>query len=157
VSAKEAIVEQPGLPLVLEMLELMNAEDIAGNLDAIATFFAEEATYQPLAPLSRVFRGKAAIVEELGRHAQRYRNCVCDVKAAAASDDHVFTERVDTVSQRVDGSTTVVHVMGVFEIDPAGLIRAWREYWDPVAAARQMNTSAEDILVALGAPLPSAV
>ncbi|MDQ1697829.1 MAG: limonene,2-epoxide hydrolase [Frankiaceae bacterium] len=144
------------LPRVLEMLELFNAADMSTNLGAIGAHFRDDATYQPLAPQSRVFHGKAAIVEELGRHALRYRNCICEVHAAAASRDHVFTERTDTVTQLRDGSTTVVQVVGVFEVDGDGLVRAWREYWDPVAAARQMGIAADDILAALGAAASSA-
>jgi limonene-1,2-epoxide hydrolase len=148
----EAAMEHPALSRVLEMLKLFNAEDISTNLDAISTYLRDDATYQPLAPLSRVFHGKADILHELRTQALRYNNCICEVRAAAASAGHVFTERTDTVTQLRDGSTTVVGVVGVFEVDDNGNVMAWREYWDPVSVARQMHIAPEDILASLGAP-----
>jgi limonene-1,2-epoxide hydrolase len=148
------VVTSP-LERVQAMLSLLDEEDMTVNLPRLSTYFREDATYQPLAPLARVFRGRDAIVEELGRHAERYHSCRCEIRHAAATERHVFTERTDTVVQNDGGATTVVDVVGVFEVDDAGAIVAWREYWDPVGVARQMNVAAEDILASLGAPAPA--
>jgi limonene-1,2-epoxide hydrolase len=136
---------------ILEMLTLFNADDIGANVDEIATYFHEDATYQPVVPLAGVGRGRGAIVAELRQHASRYKNCICKVHATAAGDRQVFTERTDTVTQLHDGSTTSVDLVGVFDVDDAGQIVAWREYWDLLATARQMGVSADDIVAGLGA------
>lgn len=136
---------------ILEMLTLFNADDIGANVDQIATYFRDDATYQPVVPLAGVVRGRAAIADELRQHASRYKNCVCKVHAVAASDHHVFTERTDTVTQLHDGSTTSVDLIGVFDVDGDGQIIAWREYWDLLATARQMGASPDDIVASLGA------
>jgi limonene-1,2-epoxide hydrolase len=133
------------------MLTLFNAEDIGANVDEIAKYFHDDATYQPVVPLAGVVRGRVAIADELRQHASRYKNCACKVHAVAASDHHVFTERTDTVTQLHDGSTTAVDLIGVFDVDDDGQIIAWREYWDLLATARQMGASPDDVVASLGA------
>ena len=40
-------------------------------------------------------------------------------------------------------------VCAVFELDEAGLILGWREYWDSGDVMRQMGISADDLMAAM--------
>jgi limonene-1,2-epoxide hydrolase len=56
--------------------------------------------------------------------------------------DKVFTERVDHFS--LNDKPMTVYVMGIFEMGPDGLIKAWRDYYDWADLERQLNAAGVD-------------
>ena len=51
----------------------------------------------------------------------------------------MFTERLDNVRS---GDLTVEHALvAIFEVEPDGLISAWREYFDPGDVNRQLKAA----------------
>jgi limonene-1,2-epoxide hydrolase len=143
--------------VVLRLLRLFHSEDIAAQLEAVAACLSADATYQPVVPLAELRRGREAIVEELRGQAGRYKNCVCEVQAIASTDTVVFTERTDTVTMLADLKQVVVRVVGVFEVDAAGQVSSWREYWDNAAVARQIGIPVDSMptVAASAAPQPA--
>lgn len=131
--------------MVLRLLSVFDAADIAARLDDVAACLADDATYQPVVPLATPRCGRTAVVEELRTQAGRYRNCVCDVQVMASTDSVVFTERTDTVTMLADARQVVVRVVGVFEVDAQGRVSSWREYWDNAAVAQQLGIPVENM------------
>ena len=56
---------------------------------------------------------------------------------AETPDGAVLTERTDTFHMK-GGKTISIRVMGTFEFDDAGLISAWRDYFDLAEFQSQM-------------------
>ena len=106
---------------------------------ALRAKLADDARYQPLVPLAPVREGADAIVEELERQYRLYDECACDTLKLAVCGNTVFTERIDTVRQLANGQRTTTHVVGVFDLDAAGRIVWWREYWDALDCAGQLG------------------
>lgn len=97
------------------------------DLDHIMDAFAEDAVYHniPMEPC----RGKAAIESFIkGFLAGSPGGIDFAVKNQVASGSVVINERVDTLT--MDGKTIALPVCGVFEVDAAGKIAAWRDYFD---------------------------
>jgi limonene-1,2-epoxide hydrolase len=96
--------------------------------DAIFAALHPEIVYHNI-PWARV-EGIAAVRENLlgfGIEAAEWT-----IHAIAAAGSTVLTERTDRVS--MGGRWIALRVMGVFEIED-GLIRAWRDYFDPAELA----------------------
>lgn len=112
-----------------------------GTLDgaALRALLADDARYQPLVPIAPIRQGADAIVEELERQYRLYDECACDILKLAVAGDTVFTERVDTVRQLANGQHTTTHVTGVFDLNAEGKISWWREYWDGLDCAGQLD------------------
>jgi limonene-1,2-epoxide hydrolase len=67
----------------------------------------------------------------------------CGPTAVASTDSVVFTERLDSFRS---GNVTVQHALvAVFEIEPDGLISAWREYFDPGDVNRQLRAAEVEV------------
>lgn len=128
---------------VADFLTTFHASEL--DLVRIASFLAPNATYQPIVPLARPVVGREAVCAELDRQYRLYADCQCETIAVASNGRQVFTERVDTVRQLADGSQTVVHLTGVFELDDSGLITSWREYWDALEVAQQLGVTMEQM------------
>jgi limonene-1,2-epoxide hydrolase len=98
-----------------------------GDLDAIMGAFAEGAVYHnmPMAPAE----GKDAIRATIEGFLKMSPSGVdFEIKSQIASGRTVFNERVDTFV--IEGKTVAAPVAGVFELDEAGKIAAWRDYFD---------------------------
>ncbi|MCP5380115.1 MAG: nuclear transport factor 2 family protein [Novosphingobium sp.] len=106
---------------------------------ALRAMLADDARYQPVVPIAPVREGADAIVEELERQYRLYDECACDTLKLAVCGNTVFTERIDTVRQLANGQRTTTHVVGVFDLDAAGRIVWWREYWDALDCAGQLG------------------
>jgi limonene-1,2-epoxide hydrolase len=105
--------------------------------------FAEDAQYQPLVPLRDPVKGRDAICAELERQYEFYNECACEIRTIASSDRSVFTERVDTVTLKNDGSHIVTLVNAVFDVDPDGNVTGWREYYDSAPLCKQLGVTLE--------------
>lgn len=115
----------------------------------LASYFAEDGYYQPLVPATSRIVGRAAIAAALEKQYQTYYECRCEIHASAAMGPFVFTERTDHVTLHAADRKVGSRVCAVFELNDAGLIIGWREYWDTGDVMRQMGVSAEDVMAAM--------
>lgn len=122
---------------VRDFLTLFHTRALDGAV--LRGFLADGARYQPIVPVAPMRHGADAIVAELERQYALYDECACDIHGIAVAGRTVFIERVDTVRQLATGRRTTTHVVGVFDLDPAGRITFWREYWDALDCAGQLE------------------
>jgi limonene-1,2-epoxide hydrolase len=130
---------------VLAFLDALHAPGTPDLDGAASALFAPAATYQALVPTTAVLRGRQAIVDELSRQFTHYSDCDCEVLAIASNDRFVFTERRDHVSMIEQGKRIFSSVAAVFELDDAGRVVSWREYWDTGDIARQLGLTPEQM------------
>jgi limonene-1,2-epoxide hydrolase len=130
--------------VVLDFLERLH-DPVHPDLEAALAGFADEATYQSLVPQREPLRGKAAIIEELGKQFARYRECVCEILAMASNDKYVFTERRDHITMSAFDKRMFSSVNAVFEFDDTGKVVSWREYWDTGDIASQLGITSEQM------------
>jgi limonene-1,2-epoxide hydrolase len=108
-------------------------------VDAIVEMLTEDAVWQLWVPGGPTLRGRAAIRRDIGRQVTFATHMRCGPTRVASTDTTVFTERLDTFRS---GEVTVQHALvAVFELEPDGLISAWREYFDPGDVDRQLRTA----------------
>jgi limonene-1,2-epoxide hydrolase len=98
------------------------------DLEQIMDAFAEDAVYHnmPMEPL----KGKPAIragIESFFKMSPK--GIDFEILHQVSSGNVVMNERVDTFEGE-DGSKTSAPVCGIFEVDDAGKIAAWRDYFD---------------------------
>lgn len=96
-----------------------------GDLDAIVSYFADDAVYHniPVDPVT----GRDAIRSTIAGFTGGVESIEFRVGNIAASGSTVMTERVDVF--RFPGTTIELPVMGTFEVD-GDRITAWRDYFD---------------------------
>jgi limonene-1,2-epoxide hydrolase len=135
---------------VLELLDLFHAEDFTPNLERAAALFADDAYYQIQVPSRAPVYGRAAIVAELARQAQDYKDCECEVLCVVSTDRVVVTERVDHVTMLHSGVRVSNPLLALFELNDDGLIVAWREYWDALSLSKRMGVSPEHMAELIG-------
>jgi limonene-1,2-epoxide hydrolase len=87
--------------------------------------FSESASYHngPIDPV----HGREAIGATLAEFMAMGGEVTVDMTHLLADETIVMTERIDHYT--IDGRTTSLPVMGIFEIDN-GQIAAWRDYFD---------------------------
>jgi limonene-1,2-epoxide hydrolase len=113
------------------------------DVDAIVSMFTEDAIWQLWMPGGPTLRGREAIRRDIARQTTFARYMRCGPTAVASTDSVVFTERLDTFRS---GQVTVQHALvAVFEIEPDGLISAWREYFDPGDVNRQLRAAEVEV------------
>lgn len=122
---------------VREFLSLFHTRNL--DVQALRGMLADDARYQPVVPIAPVRQGADAICAELERQYELYDECACNILSVAVSGSTVFTERVDTCRQLKDGRETTTNVVGVFDLDDAGKVVWWREYWDALDCAGQLG------------------
>lgn len=107
------------------------------DLDAIIAGFAEDAVYHNM-PMAES-RGREAIGAGLAGFLGGVASAEWTVRhIGETTPGVVLTERVDVFVFK-DGRRLSIPVMGVFELDEAGLIAAWRDYFDLADFTRQMG------------------
>lgn len=96
------------------------------DLDEIVGFFSDDAVYHniPMEPAV----GIAAIEAMLKMFVAEGGDAEFELVHIAANGNAVLTERIDRL--RVQGKPVEIKVMGTFELDDAGQITAWRDYFD---------------------------
>lgn len=105
------------------------------DIQEILGFFAEGAVYHniPIAPVE----GRAAIEAVLKQFVgASTTSAEFELRNLAAAGRVVLTERVDRFT--IDGKDVALPVMGSFEVDGAGKIRAWRDYFDMSQFTKQL-------------------
>lgn len=102
------------------------------NLDDAMSLVADDVVFLP-DPKAEPVRGREAIRALWTYYMGLFATYACEVTNLLASDRLVFAERTERIT-RVDGQHVVLPVASVFELDEAGKITAWRDYWDPSMA-----------------------
>jgi limonene-1,2-epoxide hydrolase len=115
----------------------------------LAGYFAEDGYYQPLVPATARIAGRAAIAAALEKQFRTYFECRCEIHASAAMGRYVFTERTDHVTLHAGDRKVGSRVCAIFELNDAGLIAGWREYWDTGDVMRQMGVSPDELMAAM--------
>ncbi len=105
------------------------------DLGAVMGFFAEDAVYHniPMKPAT----GKDAIGKVIEGLLKGVKSIDFKIVHSAAHGNVVMNERVDSFD--AGGKHISLPVMGVFEIDSHGKIKAWRDYFDLEMYMKQLR------------------
>lgn len=108
------------------------------DLEKIYTFMAEDIEWTDI-PLSTVngidqVRAKMANFPDV-------EGCGFDMHHIAANGNVVLTERTDWFDMK--GKRRTIRVMGTFELNDAGKIVRWRDYFDSAEFVREFGDLAE--------------
>jgi len=105
------------------------------DMKELVGYFAEDAVYHniPLAPAE----GIAAIEATLSQFLDPRGEAEFVIRHLAVDGNVVLTERVDKLT--VQGKPVEIPVMGTFEVDAAGKITAWRDYFDMAMLMKQVG------------------
>src|SRR5216684_4476792 len=98
------------------------------NLDEIMSHFDENGVWDNV-PMNNAAKGKAA-VRELTQGFLK--------DTASFEVKVVFNERVDTIRMK-NGKTAAIPVAGMFELNDAGKITCWRDYFDLATFTKQIS------------------
>lgn len=99
----------------------------ACDIEAMLALCAEDIVYHniPMEPVHGITAMRAMVEGFLADIA----SCDWRTHAIAANGNVVLTERTDGFNFK-DGRKAAIRVMGTFELDDAGLITGWRDYFD---------------------------
>jgi len=105
------------------------------DLQEIVGFFSDDAVYHniPMEPAV----GRAAIEAVLAMFVAEGGDAEFELVHVASRGQAVLTERVDRL--QVQGKPVEIRVMGTFELNDAGEITAWRDYFDLGQLMRQIG------------------
>lgn len=108
-----------------------------GDARKLADFFTEDAVV--VNDVQTTVRGREAIYEHYKAQVSVITDCEFDILAVASIGNTVFTERIDRM--KVTGAPIELPVAGVFEVDDAGKLTAWRDYFDLNTVMTQLNAA----------------
>lgn len=106
------------------------------NLDEVMGYFADDAVWDnvPLTPA----KGRTAI-RALTRDFMKDKSAFSAKILRTVHDGNViFHERVDTIVME-DGKHVDIPVAGMFELNEAGKIMVWRDYFDLATFTKQLS------------------
>ena len=109
-----------------------------GDERKLADYFTEDAVFQMM-PRGDEVRGREAIHEDFKAQLSWCTDCAFEIIAFAVSGNTVFTERIDRM--KITGAPVEVRVAGVFGVDDAGKLTAWRDYFDMNAVMTQLSAA----------------
>ncbi len=106
------------------------------NLDEVMSYFAEDAVWDnvPMSPA----KGKQAIREMTHGFMKDTSALSVKILKSVHEGNLVFNSRVDTITKK-NGKKAELPVAGVFELDDAGKIRVWRDYFDLATFTKQVS------------------
>mgnify|MGYP001399083919 CR=1 FL=1 len=106
------------------------------NLDEVMSHFAEDAVWDnvPMSPA----KGKQAIREMTHGFMKDMSAFSVKILKSLHEGNVVFDSRVDTITTK-SGKKADVPVAGMFELDDAGKIKVWRDYFDLATFTRQIS------------------
>ena len=106
------------------------------DLEDIMSHFAEDAVWDnvPMQPA----KGKSAIREMTNGFLRDASSFKAEILKSVHEGNFVFNSRVDTLTMK-NGKKVEVPVAGMFEIDSAGKIKVWRDYFDLKGFEKQMS------------------
>jgi limonene-1,2-epoxide hydrolase len=110
--------------IVLDFIDCWHRLDLDDALSRIAP----DAVFVPDLK-SQAVRGREAIREVWADYLRRIARYDADILNLAGTGNVVFVERIERLSMP-DGRSMVLPITAVFELDDAGRITAWRDYWD---------------------------
>lgn len=106
------------------------------DLDGIMSYFAEDAVWDnvPMAPA----KGKAAIREVTQGFLKDTVTFGVKILKSAHEGNVVFNSRIDSIAMK-SGKKADIPVPGMFELDNAGKIKVWRDYFDLASFSKQIS------------------
>jgi limonene-1,2-epoxide hydrolase len=114
------------------------------DIDKIIAMFAEDAEWQLWVPAGPVFTGRAALRAEIDRQCGFSSFMHCGVTRILSGGRSVVTERIDHFTMH--GIRVEHALMAIYEIDAAGKIALWREYFDTADIAKQLGMRPEAVI-----------
>jgi len=105
------------------------------DLDGIMSYFAEDGVWDnvPMSPA----KGRAAIREMTHGFLKDTDTFRAEIKRTVHEGNVVFNERVDTIVMK-NGKKAAIPVAGMFELNDAGKIKVWRDYFDLATFTKQL-------------------
>jgi limonene-1,2-epoxide hydrolase len=106
------------------------------NLDEVMSHFAEDAVWDnvPMSPA----KGRQAIREMTHGFMKDVSAFGVVILKSLHEGNVVFNSRVDTITMK-NGKKAEIPVAGMFELDDAGKIRVWRDYFDLATFTKQVS------------------
>jgi limonene-1,2-epoxide hydrolase len=106
------------------------------NLDEVMSYFADDAVWDnvPMAPA----KGRAAIREMTNGFMKDASAFTAKILKSVHDGNTVFNERVDTIVMK-SGKKADIPVAGMFELNDAGKIKVWRDYFDLGTFTKQIS------------------
>ncbi|MDJ0850738.1 MAG: limonene-1,2-epoxide hydrolase family protein [Myxococcota bacterium] len=105
------------------------------DIEELLGYFAEGAVYHNI-PLPAA-EGIEAIRTTLEQFLDPSGEAKFEIRHLAVAGNAVLTERVDYLT--IQGKKISIPVMGTFEVDGAGKITAWRDYFDMNMLTQQIS------------------
>ncbi len=105
------------------------------NVDEVMGYFAEDAIWDnvPMGPA----KGKAAIREMTHGFMKDATSFSVKILKSAHDGNVVFNARIDTIV--MNGKKADIPVAGMFELNEAGKIKVWRDYFDLATFTKQVS------------------
>lgn len=110
--------------IVLDFIDCWHRLD----LDDAVSRIAPDIVFEPDLKSDKV-TGRDAVAELWADYMRRIAQYDADILNTAVAGNVVFVERIERMSTP-DGRHMTLPIVAVFELDAAGLIAAWRDYWD---------------------------
>ena len=106
------------------------------NLDEVMAHFADDAVWDnvPMAPA----KGAAAIREMTQGFMKDASAFSAKILKSVHDGNTVFNSRLDTIVMK-NGKKADVPVAGMFELNDAGKIKVWRDYFDLATFTKQLG------------------
>jgi limonene-1,2-epoxide hydrolase len=124
----------------------VNCEQVIGDLfaawtrldlDGIMGYFAEDAVWDNV-PMNSPAKGRAAIREMTQGFLKDTTSFGAKILKSLHVGNTVFNERVDTIKMK-NGKGADIPVAGIFELNDAGKITSWRDYFDLATFTKQIS------------------
>jgi limonene-1,2-epoxide hydrolase len=106
------------------------------NLDEIMTHFDENAVWDNV-PMNNPAKGKSAVRQLTQGFLKDTAAFEVKILKSAHEGNLVFNERIDTIRMK-NGKVASIPVAGVFELNDAGKILSWRDYFDLATFNKQL-------------------
>jgi limonene-1,2-epoxide hydrolase len=114
------------------------------DVDKIISIFAEEGEWQLWVPAGPIIKGRGALRAEIERQLGFSSFMHCGIRKMISSGQNVVTERVDHFTMH--GIRVEHALMAIYELDAAGKITAWREYFDTADIGKQLGMNPEAVI-----------
>jgi limonene-1,2-epoxide hydrolase len=108
-----------------------------GDARKLADFFTDDAVVWNDGRTT--VRGRDAIREHFTMQLSACTDCDFEITHTAVSGNTVFNERIDRM--KIVGAPIELPVAGVFELNDAGKLAAWRDYFDLSMLMTQLNAA----------------
>jgi limonene-1,2-epoxide hydrolase len=108
-----------------------------GDARKLADFFTEDAVVWNDGRTT--LHGREEIHDHFKMQLSACADCDFETKGFAISGHIVFTERIDRM--KIVGAPVELPVAGVFEVDDAGKLTAWRDYFDLNTVMTQLSAA----------------